>query len=106
MGIPFLSANLGRRQLTTRSEQQYKVQFNKWGLRKNKRRMDQRISSPETGKLFTYRSGGYSAHLRCHKSETDQGMVKSNQPGLPPAFAPQTKCHTPTTTLTSTSWDP
>ncbi|KAK5658111.1 hypothetical protein OQA88_2667 [Cercophora sp. LCS_1] len=37
-----------RVQLTkSHSEQQYKIQFNKWGLRKNKRRNDQRSPSPE-----------------------------------------------------------
>lgn len=49
-GLPF--PGLGSRNLTLCSTQQYKAQFNKWGWRKNKRRIDQRASSPETGELL------------------------------------------------------
>ncbi|KAK3290161.1 ankyrin repeat-containing domain protein [Chaetomium fimeti] len=48
------------------SEQQYKIQFNRWNLRKNKRRLDQRAPSPdlEQPRLAhpTLRTNGYPAH--------------------------------------------
>ncbi len=38
--------------LIIRSDQQYKTQFTRWNFRKNKRRLDQRAASPETGGLL------------------------------------------------------
>lgn len=100
---PFPDANLGRRKLTLCSKQQYRVQFNKWGWRKNKRRIDQRTSSPETGELFSSVSVP-SVRLRCHKIRTHHEMVKRNQPDAPPPFARRIKCHPPTTSLIPPYW--